>query len=249
MFAPAGINIDAILTDPHYQLNTDDQSTDLDKIVSHEGTPQSGDTAALYSYVATEEAKGGTSPRRNSDGHSHNRRTKSTQNTPSPRSLAIHAEGQEHTFPVYQRQEDQINPNTHVFKPQHQHSNSQPTTQPRTQGFDQQNFGGARNFRQQSSIAIGASNFIPLGIAPEGYETQTPAAEVLYRTMSGPTSGDMQTVDAFGNINGLVGTEIEVDGMNFWWDQSYVTFDIEVNDPNTRVGGGAYQSGDFSFGY
>ena len=72
---------------------------------------------------------------------------------------------------------------------------------------------------------------------------------MLYRTMSGSTSGDMQTMDAFGNMGGLMGTEMEVNGMNFWWDQSYVTFDIEVIDPNARVGGGADQSENFSFGH
>ena len=106
MFAQAGIDLHAIPNDSRYQPTPDDQNTDLDKIVSHEGTPQSGDSAALYTYVATQEAKGGASPRRSSDGHS--RRTKSAQNTPSPGSMAIHVERQEHTLPIHQRQDGQI---------------------------------------------------------------------------------------------------------------------------------------------
>jgi len=248
MFTQVGIDIDAIPTDPRYQLNPYDQNTDLDKIVSHEGTPQSGDAAALYTYVATQEAKGGGSPRRSSDGHSsHNRRTKSAQNTPSPGSMAIHAEGQEQTLPIHQRSDAQINPNVQAYAPQHQYSNSHSPAQPRTQGFEQQSFPGPSGFRRQSVSAMGASNFLPLGTVPEGYQAQTPASGISYRTMS--TSEGVPGIDAFGNMPGMMGTEMDVDGMNFWWDRSYGTFDMEVIDPNANVGGEAYQFQNFSFGY
>jgi hypothetical protein len=248
MFAPAGINIDAIPSDHRYQLNPDDQNTDLDKIVSHEGTPQSGDASALYTYVATQEAKGGASPRRSSDGHSsHYRRTKSAQNTPSPGSMAIHVEGQEHTLPIHQRQDSQINPNVQTYATQQQYPSPQSSAQPRTQTFEQQSFSGASGFRRPSISAMGANNFVPLGTVPEGYQAQTPASGISYGTMS--TSEGVQGMDAFGNVPGMMGTEMDVDGMNIWWDQSYGTLDVEVIDANASVGGEAYQFQNFSFGY
>ena len=243
MFAQAGINVDSIPTDPRYQLSPDDQNTDLDKIVSHEGTPQSGDAAALYTYVATQEARGGASPRRSSDGHSsQNRRAKSAQNTPSPGSVAIHAEGQEHTLPFHQRQEGQANPNVQ-YASQQQFSNSQSSG---IRGFEQQSFSGSNTFRRQSISAIGVTNFVPLGTVPEGYQAQTPASGISYRSMS--TSEGAPGMDAFGNMPVMMGTEMDIDGMNFWWDQSYGTFDVEVIDPNSNVGGEAYRLQDFPFG-
>ena len=245
MFTPAGINIETIPTDPRYQLNPDDQNTDLDKIVSHEGTPQSGDGAALYTYVANQEAKGGASPRRSSDGSAHNRRTKSAQNTPSPGSMAIHAEGQEHKLPIHQRQDSQTNPSVQTYAIQQQHASAQP----RSQSFEQQNFTGGNTFRRQSINAMGAPNFVPLGTVPEGYQPQNPAAGMSYRTMPSATSGDIPNMDSFGDMSGVIGTEMDVDGMNLWWDQSYGTFDMEVVDSNANVGGEGYQFQNFSFGY
>jgi hypothetical protein len=252
MFAPAGINIDAIPTDPRYQLYPDEQNTDLDKIVSHEGTPQSGDGAALYTYVATQEAKGGSSPRRGSDGHSNSRRTKSAQNTPSPGSMAIHAEGQEQTLPIHQRQEGQINSNAPAYTNQPQFSSPQSSAQPRAQGFEQQPFPNPSTFRRQSIGTMGTSNFVPMGTVPEGYQTHNPSAGMPYRPISGSTPGEMQSMDALGNMPGLVGTEMDVDGINLWWDQSYGTFDMEVIDPEANIGSGggeAYRLQNFSFGY
>lgn len=250
MFAQAGIDLQAIPNDSRYQPTLDDQNTDLDKIVSHEGTPQSGDSAALYTYVATQEAKGGASPRRSSDSHS--RRTKSAQNTPSPGSMAIHVEGQEHTLPIHQRQDGQITPSAQAYTTQHQYPSSQSPVQSRTQGFEQQPFANSSTFRNQSVGTMGAPNFVPLGTLPEGYQAQSPPAGMAYRPIPGSTPGEMQRMDALGNMPGLMGTEMDVDGMNFWWDQSYGTFDMEVVDPNTNTGGSggeAYPVQNFSFGY
>lgn len=250
MFAQVGIDIDAIPTDPRYPLNLDDQNTDLDKIVSHEATPQSGDGTTLYTYVSIQEAKGGSSPRRNSDGHSsHGRRTKSAQNTPSPGSMAIYVEGQEQTLAIHQKSDAQINPNVQAYAPQHQYSSSQSSAQPRKQGFEQQSFPGSSGFRRQSISAMGPPNFVPLGTVPEGYQAQTPVSGISYRTPSTSDGVPAPGMDGFGNMSGMMGTEMEVDGMNLWWDQSYGTFDMEVVDPNANVGGEAYQFQNFSFGY
>lgn len=255
MFAHSGINIDVIPSDTRYQPNPDDQNTDLDKIVSHEGTPQSGDAAVLYTYVAMQEAKGDASPRRGSDGHSsHNRRTKSAQNTPSPGSMAIHAEGQAQILPIHQKSDAQMSPNVQAYAPQHQYSNSQSSTLPCTQGFEQQSFNSTAGFRRQSTNAMGAQNFMPLSTVPEGsnYQAQTPASGISYRTMSASDRVPAPDMDGYGNMSGMIGTEMDVDGMNLWWDQSYGTFDIEVTDPNVNANadrGKTYQFQDFSSGY
>lgn len=239
MFARAGINIDAIPTDPRYQLNSDDQNTDLDTIVSQEGTPQGGDAAALHTYVANQEPKSGASPRRSSDGTTQGRRTKSAQNTPSPGSMAIQADGQEHTLPIHQRQDEQIQPTGQVYG-QQQH----PSAQPRTQSFQQ----SPGHLRRQSVSAMGGNNFVPLGTVPEDYQAQGSSVGMSYRAMPSETPGGVQSMDAFGNMPGMMGTEMDVDRMNIWWDQSYGTFDMEVIDPNANVGGDGYQLQNFSFG-
>lgn len=243
LFAPAGINIEAIPTDPRYQLNSDDQQTDLDKIVSQEGTPQGGDTAALYTYVASQEAKSGASPRRSSDNQS--QRTKSAQNTPSPGSVAIQAEGQEHTLPIHQRQTGQMQPTGQVYSTPQQ----QPSVQPRTQSFESQpSFARADTHRQHSINSMGGNNFVPLGTVPEGYPAQATPVGMSYRAMPAVTPGGIQSMDVSGNMAGMMSNEMEVDRMNFWWDQSFGTFDMEVIDPNANVGGDGYQFQNFSFG-
>lgn len=57
----------------------------------------------------------------------------------------------------------------------------------------------------------------------------------------------MQSVDAYGIMPGMIGTQLDVDGMHSWWDRSYGTFDMEVVDPNANVGSGGYHFQGFSF--
>ena len=65
----------------------------------------------------------------------------------------------------------------------------------------------------------------------------------------GSMPDDGQTMSTFGKVDGVVGSEMNVDGMDFWWDQSYGALDIEMIDPNARVDGGAYLFENFSFDY
>lgn len=95
---------------------------------------------------------------------------------------------------------------------------------------------------------MNTTNFTPLGTVPEGYQAQTLASGISYRTMT--TSEGVPGINAFGDMLGTTGTEMEVDGMNCWWDQSYGTFGIEVIDPNVaNMGGETYQFQNFSLGY
>lgn len=250
MFAPAGIDIDTIPTDPYYYLNLDDQNTDLDKIVSQEGTP---DGPVLHTYVATQEAKG-ASPRPDSDTYSHTRRTKSAQNTPSPGSVSINPEDhqeQEATLPIHNRHDGQISANAQTVVPKHQHSNSQPSNyQQACKDFEQQAFRGASYIPRRSISAVAPSPFVPLGTVPEGYQTENPSAGMPYGIMGPESMPDYgQTMSTFGKVDGVMGTEMNVDMMDFWWDQSYGALDIEVIDPNARVDGGAYPFENFSFDY
>jgi hypothetical protein len=66
--------------------------------------------------------------------------------------------------------------------------------------------------------------------------------------MSGATPGNIQSMVGFGNVPGNIGTEMEVDRMSFWWDQSYGTFETEVTHPNASFGGDGSQFQNFSFG-
>jgi hypothetical protein len=244
LFAPAGINIEAIPTDPRFQLNSDDQNTDLDKIVSQEGTPASCDTAVLYTYVATQEAKSGASPRHSSDVYTQSRMTKSAHNTPSPGSAAIQVEGAEHTLPIHQRQDGQIQPIGQVYATLQQH----PGTRPRTQSFESQPpIAGSIAYRRESISATGGNSFIPLRTVPEDYQAPASSVGMSYRAMPGETPG-VQSMGAFGSMPGTIDNEMDVDRMNFWWDQSYGTFDMEVIDPNVSIGGDGNQSQNFSFG-
>ncbi|KAG0647553.1 hypothetical protein D0Z07_6611 [Hyphodiscus hymeniophilus] len=242
LFASAGINMESIPSDPRYQLNPDDQNTDLDKIVSQEGTSQSGDAAALYTYVATQEARGGSSPRRGSDSHSQGRRAKSAQNTPSPGSTAI----QEHKLPIHQRQDGQIHSNTQIYPTSLQQPHAQ---QPRNQSFEQPPFPEASNYRRQSVGTMASSNFLPLGPVPEGGQVQHPAVGMSYTSMPGTTPQVVQNMNAYGNMPGMMGSEMDVDRMNIWWDQSYGTFDMEVVNPDQNAGGDGYQFQNFGSGF
>lgn len=96
---------------------------------------------------------------------------------------------------------------------------------------------------------MGAPNFVPLGTVPEGYQAQAPVSGISYRTLSTSDGIPAPGIDAFGNIPGMMGTEMEVDGVNLWWDQSFGTFDMEVIDPNANVGVEPYHFEHFSFGY
>ena len=243
MFATAGVDVDTIPIDPRYQFSPEDQNTDLDKIVSHEGTPQSGDGATLFTYVPSTEAQSGASSRRGSDGYAHSRKTKSAQNTPSPGSIAILIEGQEHTLPIHQRQEGQIQPCAPVYTAPKPHPNAQPQPQP----FEQQPLTGAGTFRRQSVGTLATHHFVPLGPVPEDYQAHT-SIGMPSRNMSGATSGNIQAREAFGNMPGNMGTEMEVDRMNFWWDQSYGAVDMEVINPNATFSGDGYPFQNFSFG-
>jgi hypothetical protein len=239
MFAPSGIEIDAMPLDPRFQNSSEDQNTDLEKIVSHEGVPQSGDAAALYTYVAIQEGKAGASPRRNSDGHSsQTRRTKSAQNTPSPGSMAFHAENPEQSLPILQKQESGMNANVPPFLSQRQYSSSQSSAQPRTQPFEHQSFNSS-GYRRPSVNALGTRDFAALGTVPEDYQAQAPTSNVLYGGMP---------MDAYGGPG--IATAMDVDGLNVWWDQSYGSLDMEVVDPNADINPrDGYQFQNFSFGY
>ena len=88
---------------------------------------------------------------------------------------------------------------------------------------------------------MASNNFVPLGPVPEDYQTQT---GMSYRNMP-MTTPVVQGMDAYANVPGMMATEMDVD---FWWDQSYGAFDMEVIDQNANAGVESYQFQNFSMG-
>ncbi|KAH7323447.1 hypothetical protein BKA65DRAFT_510823 [Rhexocercosporidium sp. MPI-PUGE-AT-0058] len=84
--ASKGVDIETISKgDSRLNTSSHERDIDLEKIVSHEGTPQGDQGTDIYTYVASQEAKA-PSTRRSSDTSSNPRRP-SAQNTPSPSSM------------------------------------------------------------------------------------------------------------------------------------------------------------------
>lgn len=239
LFAQAGINIEEISSGPRFHANSDDQNTDLEEIISHEGAPQSDDGAALYTYVANQEALSGLSPGRGPAGNNQGQSSDSAQNAASSGRLTIHHRGQEARFPIHQRQDAQRQAPVQIY-PMHQHFSN---TQPPMQQFEQQSFTGAANLQRQGVNAMRSSNFVPLGTVPGDYPAQSGSA--LYSAVSSPTLGNLQSTDAFVNVPGMIGNEMDVDRMKFWLDQSYELFDMKADDPN--VTGPEYQTQNLFF--
>lgn len=93
------------------------------------------------------------------------------------------------------------------------------------------------------------SDYMPLGTVAEDYEMQGHA-------MGQGHMGGMQGMNQYGDY-GMMNTEMDLDRMNFWWDQSYVPFDASMEqqsqlqpDPRNAQGQGQGQVnyGMFSFG-
>jgi hypothetical protein len=97
-----------------------------------------------------------------------------------------------------------------------------------------------------------AGEYMPLGTVAEDYEMQG-------HTMGPGNLGGMQNMNQYGDY-GMMNTEMDLDRMNFWWDQSYVPFDANAQmeqlpqqpDPRGSQGQGQgaeqFNYGMFSFG-
>ena len=249
------MDIDIVSTSQNRSRSgSDEQPTDFEKIVSHKGTPEEGGTASadLYTYVADQETKG-ASPR-HSDAHSQQsqaRRT-SAHNTPSPGTNPMVAPGKEAqkesaAIPVIGRRDSGMQqtysdpsstPYQQIPNPHNPHS-------PGPHGFDH-GFRSNDSMRQDvGRMAAGIPiNFIPLSTVSEEF----PMHDTRMDQMVGPMPGFEQGVSGYADP-GVMAMEMDIDGINLWWDQPYGTFETDVNQINPRVeGGGGYTFQNFAFG-
>jgi hypothetical protein len=87
--------------------------------------------------------------------------------------------------------------------------------------------------------------FMPLGTLAEEHQGST---ATMSHVPLEARLGVGQNMDGFGDVSGLLGTDMEIDGATFWWDQSYGSFEANLNQINQESDGGPFQFEGFSFG-
>jgi hypothetical protein len=250
------LNIEIVSTSQNRSRSgSDEQPTDFEKIVSHKGTPEESGSASadLYTYVADQETKG-VSPCRNSDARSqHSQVRRTSHSTPSPGTSLVVTPGQESqrqptALPVIGGRDSgtqQINSDPRPFTTSYQQTpNSQPPQAPGPQGFDQA-FSSNDSMRQDfGGVTSGISNsFITLGTVAEEY----PMHDTRMDRIAGPMPGFGQGMSGYADP-GVMAMEVDIDGINLWWDQSYGTFETDLSQVNPRVEGGGFPFETFSLG-
>ncbi|KAF4613384.1 hypothetical protein G7Y89_g15504 [Cudoniella acicularis] len=86
------------------------------------------------------------------------------------------------------------------------------------------------------------SGFIPLDTVSENVGMRNQPSNMGFDA-SGIRSDSMHNYDVYGNMGGMVGMEMDIDSMNFWWDQSYVASDANVE----QIGPNVDEYGSYSF--
>jgi len=123
----------------------------------------------------------------------------------------------------------QFDPDVRTFTlPHQQHPNPQ-SRPPFTQEYQVQQILAASSQHVQQVHTGMPCGFMPLGTLAEEY--QGSAATISHVPLEARL-GVGQDMDGFGDVNGLLGTEMEIDGATFWWDQSYGSFEASLNQMN-----------------
>ncbi|KAH6669036.1 hypothetical protein B0J14DRAFT_155469 [Halenospora varia] len=88
-----------------------------------------------------------------------------------------------------------------------------------------------------------SNNFQPLSTVNENSDMRTQQSTSSFDP-NGMRPGSVQNYDVYGNdMRDIMGMEMDIDQMNFWWDQSYMPFDANVEhqlDPNADPAGNPY---------
>ncbi|KAL5315282.1 hypothetical protein ACEPPN_016149 [Leptodophora sp. 'Broadleaf-Isolate-01'] len=255
LYASKGLDIDTISkSDSRFNTSSHERDTDLEKIVSHEGTPQESGGTDIYTYVAPEEAKV-SSTRRSSDTSSNPRRS-SVQNTPSPPGMGV-AKAVERVNSKQRTTNDpalcKVNPDSRTFALPHQQRGHNPSPQSQslfTQGtpaYPSSFSSSPQNTRQ--SFSTMPTSFVPMGAVAEEYQVQGNFAGIGHVPL-GARLGAGQNSDGLGNTEDYLATSMDVDGVDFWWDRSFgAAFEADPSQVNPLPDGGAaynYQTYAFS---
>lgn len=224
--------------------NSDERDTDLDKIVSHKGTPEGNQGTDIYTYVALDEAKA-PSPRPSSNSGS-NPRASSTKNTP-PAASIVASETVERAHPVQQTTNHpellNTNPEARMFAVPHQPLNQNPSPQslsPFTQGTSAYapSFTSSPQDTRQSFNTT-ATGFVPIGAVAEVYQMQGNATGMGHVPLD-TRLGEGQSMGGFGEMLGYLDTGMDVDGGDIWWDQSFdAAFEADPSQMNPLPDGSA----------
>ncbi|PVH73068.1 hypothetical protein DL98DRAFT_608552 [Cadophora sp. DSE1049] len=245
LYASKGVDIDTISkSDNRFGTSSHERDTDLEKIVSHEGTPQKNQGVDIYTYVAPQEAKV-SSTRRSSDTSSDARRP-SAQNTPSPSSMGV-ARAAERVNSVQRRTNDpelcQTNSDSRTFVLPHQQRSHNPSRHSQslftqdTPAYPSPFTSNPPNTRQ--SFSTMPSDFVPLENVAEEYQVQGNSAGIGHVPLEARL-GAGQSTDLFGDMEGYLATKMDVDGVDFWWDRSFgAAFEADPSQGNPLPDEGA----------
>jgi len=223
------------------QRSSDEELTDVERIVSQEGTPQDAGPTDIYTYVADDAAKC-ASPQRYSHSPAHTTRN-SSQNSPLSRNITadstIGQYAQEINVPPGVRQTT-LDSSTFTL-PYQQVLNPQSFSSQHGRGLEQSFIGNPQSMPHD----LGRMN----AVMPSGVPPLEPTAEEYQ--MQGQTAGPShipatQTMAGFGGVSGAMDIAM-TDGAYAWWDQSFETFNVDSNQANQMPDGGAYPFEAFSF--
>jgi hypothetical protein len=139
----------------------------------------------------------------------------------------------------------QVNPDARTFMlPHQQHLSSPQQQEPFAQGglpgYQKSFTSNPQSIRQDYTTMATAmpSGFLPLGSVAEEYQIQRTTAGMRHVPLEARL-GVGQGTDGFGDVGGFLATEMEVDGVNFWWDQSYpAAFEADLDLMNQPFHGG-----------
>ncbi|KAG4431442.1 hypothetical protein IFR05_013074 [Cadophora sp. M221] len=240
LYALKGLDIDTISkSDNHFNTSSHERDTDLEKIVSHEGTPQESQSTDIYTYVASQEAKV-SSTRRSSDTSSNPRRPLA-QTTPSPPSMGVAkaVEGVSSVQPITNDPElCKANPDSRTFVLPHQQRSHNPSPQSQslftqsTSAYPPSFTSSPQNTRQSSSTI--PTGFVPMEAVAEEYQVQGNFAGIGYvQVPLEARLGVGQSTDGLGNTEDFLATSMDIDGVDFWWDRSFVAaFEADPSQVN-----------------
>ncbi|KAH7378875.1 hypothetical protein BKA64DRAFT_240815 [Cadophora sp. MPI-SDFR-AT-0126] len=253
LYASKMIHIDTI-SKSDYRVNTSasERDTDFERIISHKGTPEENQGTDIYTYVASQEAKVST-PRRSSDTSS-NPRMPSAQSTSSAPSME--ATGTVKVINVVRRRANdpvlhEAKPDAGTFISSHQQHSDNRSPQSPTSPFTQDTTPAhasrfAESDRPQNtrrSFSAVATGFVPMRAVAEEYQAHIPPPPEA-------SSGAGQSLDGFRQMGGgQFATSMDVDGADFWWDQSFdAAFQADLSQMNALPeGGAAYPDQTYSF--
>jgi len=230
------------MSDIRTQRNPEEETTDVERIASHERLSQDAGSTDIYTYVQDDVAKH-SSPGRHSHSPAHTTQKLSKSSPPSTNITADSTTGQ-------YSQESNVAPAV-----RHTTLDSRSFTLPHQQLHPPHSFFSQQNHELEQTF-IGNPQSMPLDMGrmdagiPSGFTPLESTAEEYQ--MQGQTAGPShisatQPLVGFGSLSESIDIAM-TDGAYIWWDQPFESFEVDSNQLNLLQEGGIYPFHTFSFG-